>query len=104
MNDFFQGIIACIAMLGGVCGFNYWMFLMMEKRIDTKLDVVVSDVHALAVEVAKQGQRMDQQSKRTDQLYEVFTQKMDKQSQRTDQLYEICIDLLKDKKAIKEKK
>lgn len=115
MNDFFQGIIACVGMLGGICGFNYWMFLVMEKRIDTKLDVVVNDVHSLAVNVSKLTMRMDEQSKRTDQLYdifiqktdklyEVFSEKMDQQSKRTDQLYEICIDLIKDKKAPKEKK
>lgn len=51
MNEFFEGIIACMAVLGGLCGFIYWVFGIMEKRIETKLDSVSSDVHRIANEL-----------------------------------------------------
>ena len=51
MNEFYQGLIAGISMLGGLCAFNYWVFCMMEKRLESKLDQVVQQVHAIAEEV-----------------------------------------------------
>jgi hypothetical protein len=51
MNEFYQGLIAGISMLGGLCAFNYWVFNLMEKRIDLKLDKVIVDIHAIAEEV-----------------------------------------------------
>lgn len=51
MDQFFEGIIACMAVLGGLCGFIYWVFGMMEKRLETKLDSVASDVNRIAREL-----------------------------------------------------
>lgn len=51
MEAFFGGIAACMAVLGGLCGFIYWVFGIMEKRIETKLDSVSSDVHRIATEL-----------------------------------------------------
>ena len=59
MNDFYQGVIAAIGMLGGMCAFNYWMFGMMEKRLEVKIDSVVEDVHSLVQEVKQQRRDMD---------------------------------------------
>ena len=51
MAQFFEGIIACMAVLGGLCGFIYWVFGIMEKRIENKLDSVASDVAKIATEL-----------------------------------------------------
>lgn len=51
MSLFFEGIISCMAFLGGLCGFIYWVFCIMEKRLKTKLDSVGSDVHRIANEL-----------------------------------------------------
>jgi hypothetical protein len=50
-------------MLGGVCAFNYWMFGMMEKRlenkIDTKIDALAQDVHRIALELREERRARD---------------------------------------------
>jgi hypothetical protein len=51
METFFAGVGACMALLGGLCGFMYWVFGIMEKRIETKLDSVASDVNRIANEL-----------------------------------------------------
>ncbi len=84
MNEFYQGVIAAIGMLGGLCAFTYWMFFMMEKRIDLKLDAITKDVHTLVEDFRKEREK-------TDRLY-------NQQSERTDRLYEMFIDLLKEGK------
>ena len=65
MDAFYQGIISGITMVGGMCAFNYWMFNMMEKRIDHKLDMMTADIHTLVSD-------MDEGRRRTDKLYEMF--------------------------------
>jgi len=59
MDQFYQGIIATLAMLGGLCGFNYWMFLMMEKRLDIKLDNVAADIHSLITDMREERKSKD---------------------------------------------
>ena len=59
MTPFIEGLIAGIAMLGGVCGFNYWMFLMMEKRLDVKLDVMASEIHSLITDMREERRSKD---------------------------------------------
>jgi hypothetical protein len=59
MGLFFEGIIACIALLGGFCGFIYWIFGMMEKRIEAKLGSVSSDVHHIANELKEERRSKD---------------------------------------------
>lgn len=54
MTDFYQGIIATISILGGLCAFNYWVFGLMEKRIDLKLDAVSADVNRIAHELREE--------------------------------------------------
>lgn len=65
MNEFYQGVFAAIGMLGGVCAFNYWMFGMMEKRIEDKIDLKIGgfgdklnslkeDIHLIALEVKEE--------------------------------------------------
>jgi hypothetical protein len=51
MGLFFEGVIAAIALLGGLCGFIYWVFQIMEKRLENKLDSVGSDVNRIANEM-----------------------------------------------------
>lgn len=31
MSEFVEGIVAAVAILGGLCGFIYWVFGIMEK-------------------------------------------------------------------------
>ena len=51
METFFAGIAACMAVLGGLCGFIYWVFGIMEKRLENKLDSLGSDVNRIATEL-----------------------------------------------------
>lgn len=48
MGEFFIGFLAAIGILGGLCAFNYWMFVMMEDRLDVKLTNISGDLHAVA--------------------------------------------------------
>lgn len=59
MNEFYEGLIAGVGMLGGLCAFNYWVFSMMEKRLEEKLDKVGGDVHAIALELKEERRSKD---------------------------------------------
>jgi hypothetical protein len=66
MNEFYQGILSTIAFLGGLCGFIYWVFGLMEKRLEMKLDlfenrldVIVVDVHTIAEELREERRSKD---------------------------------------------
>jgi hypothetical protein len=59
MNEFYQGLIAGIGMLGGLCAFNYWVFMMMEKRLEEKLEKVGSDIHSIALELREERKSKD---------------------------------------------
>jgi ATP-dependent protease HslVU (ClpYQ) peptidase subunit len=59
MSDFFQGMIATIGFLGGICGFIYWVFNLMEKRIESKLDSVSSDIAKIANELVEERRSKD---------------------------------------------
>lgn len=54
MGEFYQGLIAGIGMLGGLCAFNYWVFQLVEKRLESKLDSVSADVHKIANELREE--------------------------------------------------
>ncbi len=51
MDSFLEGVIAAVAILGGLCGFIYWVFGMMEKRLEVKIDGISNDVHKIAQEL-----------------------------------------------------
>ena len=59
MQEFYQGIIAAVAILGGLCAFIYWVFAMMEKRIESKLDAVAGDVARIALELREERKSKD---------------------------------------------
>lgn len=59
MNEFFQGVIATVGILGGLCAFTYWMFLMMEKRIDIKLDSITKDLHCFTQDLKEERRNKD---------------------------------------------
>jgi len=59
MDQFFQGIIATVSVLGGLCAFIYWMFNLMEKRFETKLESISSDVHKIAEELREERRSKD---------------------------------------------
>ena len=54
MTPFIEGILAAVAILGGLCSFIYWVFAMMEKRLETKIDSVSTDVHKIANELREE--------------------------------------------------
>lgn len=59
MDEFYQGLIAGVGILGGICAFNYWMFALLEKRIETKLDSVSSDIHKLVLDLREERKSKD---------------------------------------------
>ncbi len=59
MDQFVEGIIACAGILGGLCAFNFWIFGLMEKRIEHKLDTVCLDVARIANELREERRSKD---------------------------------------------
>ena len=59
MSEFYQGFVASIGILGGLCAFIYWVFNLMEKRIEAKLDSVGSDVNKIANELREERRSKD---------------------------------------------
>ena len=59
MNEFYQGLIGGISMLGGLCAFNYWVFNLMEKRLEIKLDAMNADIHGLVTELKEERRSKD---------------------------------------------
>lgn len=63
MDTFYQGLIAGVAILGGLCAFNYWVFGLFEKRIemkiDMKLDAISLDIHKIADELKEERRSKD---------------------------------------------
>ncbi len=51
MSEFIEGILATVAILGGLCGFNFWIFGVMEKRLEMKIESISIDVHKIAQEL-----------------------------------------------------
>lgn len=76
MNQFLEGMIAAIAFLGGLCTFIYWVFGLMEKRLETKLDSVCTDIHSIANEL-----REERRSK--DYLYKFVLDFVDKNKEKS---------------------
>jgi hypothetical protein len=66
MNEFYQGVYAALGMLGGLCAFNYWMFAMIEKRLELKiggmsekLEMMNQDIHGLINELKEERRAKD---------------------------------------------
>lgn len=66
MNEFYQGLIAGLGMLGGLCAFNYWMFQLLEKRLDgkfgsfdDKIDKILDEVHVIKMELSEERRNKD---------------------------------------------
>lgn len=64
--------------------------------------VIWKEVRTFESQMSEQGRqlnyRIDQQAKRTDQLYNEFQTVLVEQGKRTDRLYEMFIDLLKEQR------
>jgi hypothetical protein len=78
-----EGIIACLAMLGGSCAFIYYIFSSMEKRLETwmtgrfekfevKMDMFELKLNHLESTVTKLSSDMDVARARSDKLWEVL--------------------------------
>lgn len=59
MNEFFEGFIACAAVLGGLCAFIYWVFNLMEKRLEVKFDTMSAEIHKIAEEMKEERRSKD---------------------------------------------
>lgn len=59
MSSFFEGIITAVAFLAGLCTFMYWVFNLMEKRLEAKIDVISNDVHRIADELREERRSKD---------------------------------------------
>ena len=59
MESFCQGIIASVTILGGLCAFIYWVFALMEKRLELKIESISSDVHKIAEELREERRSKD---------------------------------------------
>jgi len=73
MTEFYQGILACATMLGGMCAFIYWVFNLMEKRLELKINHSLasfdSKLDLLSVSVKIIADEVREERKRTDHLY-----------------------------------
>lgn len=112
MDHFYEGIVAGITMLGGLCAFIYWVFSLLEKRLETKiegkfnqfdakfeqidgkfehLETKIDDIssrlnEAIHEQAARHNEAMLEQAnqrKRTDQLYQILIDLVQKQAPRT---------------------
>jgi hypothetical protein len=59
MEEFYQGLIAGVALLGGLCGFIYWIFGQMEKRLEIKLESISADVHRVVEDLKEERRSKD---------------------------------------------
>lgn len=59
MNVYFEAIIGTMAILGALCTFIYWVFGLMEKRLESKIDTISSDVHRIADELREERRSKD---------------------------------------------
>lgn len=66
MNEFYQGMACSVSILGGLCAFIYWVFSLLEKRIDIKIgsledkiDHVATDIHRIAEELREERKSKD---------------------------------------------
>jgi len=59
MEEFYQGILAAVAILGGLCAFIYWVFNLMEKRLELKLESLSNNVHKIAEELREERRSKD---------------------------------------------
>lgn len=51
MDTFLQGAVCSITILGGICGFMWYIFTSMEKRMEQKFDMLAADIHRVANEL-----------------------------------------------------
>lgn len=54
MNEFYQGVIASISVLGGLCAFNFWVFSLMERRLEDKIEKIALDVSSVVQEMKQE--------------------------------------------------
>jgi hypothetical protein len=59
MNPYIEAIIGTMAVLGALCTFIYWVFGLMEKRLEAKIDAIACDVHRIADELREERRSKD---------------------------------------------
>jgi len=78
MQLYYEGMIACAAILGGLCAFNYWMFNIIESKLENKIDHISLDVKSLILNVEKHQSEIQVAHRRMDQLYGVIIEMLKK--------------------------
>lgn len=69
MNEFIQGVLATVAVLGGLCGFIFWVFGLMEKRLEMKMSVLENTIDTIAVDVNRIANELREERRSKDALY-----------------------------------
>lgn len=54
MDLFHQGLVAGVSILAGMCAFNYWMFVLLQNKLESKLDNMSNDIHSIAQELVEE--------------------------------------------------
>lgn len=54
-----SSVVAGIAILGGLCAFQFWVFNLLEKKLESKLDSISGDVHKIARELVEERRSKD---------------------------------------------
>lgn len=101
MQEFYEGLISGVAMLGGLCAFIYWVFTLLEKRIEMRIDVLESKFTHFEQRFTQMDEKFIHVEKKIDaltsRLDDVILEQAD-QRKRTDQLYQVLINLVSDSK------
>lgn len=59
MSELLQGFIASIAVVGGLCTLIYWVFSIVEKRLEIKVDNIGADIQRIANELREERRSKD---------------------------------------------
>ena len=69
MDEFYQGMVASVGMLGGVCAFIYCMFYLLGKMIETKISALETKIEGVALCVHKIAEELREERRSKDYLY-----------------------------------
>lgn len=59
MTEFTAGVLASAAVLSALCAMMYWIFNLVEKRLELKVDLIGNDVGRIANELREERKSKD---------------------------------------------
>lgn len=83
MNEFYEGLISGVALLGGLCAFNYWVFTLLEKRLEEEMGHLEHKIDNISSRLEEVIHEQADQRKRTDQLYQIVIDLLQSRSPKT---------------------